>query len=418
MPQAQPDRHRIEILTAALESEFPAGPGSAPVEIVRAPGRVNLIGDHTDYNEGFVLPAAIDLDTWLAFRRRRDGRVNIASRQSREAGSFWIDQLAPAGMLGGASAGGASDRGASAGGSGGARWTDYVAGTAWSLREAALPVRGLDGMVDSTLPLASGLSSSAALELSSALALLGDGHVLQARALAALAQRAERDYVGVNCGIMDQFASAAGRAGKALLLDCRSLETRHVALPYGLRVVVCDTGAPRELRTSAYNVRRSECARVVALISEKMPGLCSLRDLDAAALRRHRAILPDAGARRAEHVVAENQRVLDTVAAMETEDLDELGRLFAESHDSLRDLYEVSSPALDAMVEVARGVPGVVASRMTGAGFGGCTVNLVLTDAVPALKAAVSRDYDRRTGLRGRVYPVSIVDGAGPLATS
>jgi galactokinase len=417
MPQAQPDRHRIDVLTAALESEFPAGRGSAPVEIVRAPGRVNLIGDHTDYNEGFVLPAAIDLDTWLAFRRRSDGRVNVASRQSREAGSFWIDQLAPAGLLSGG-IGMGSGSGASSGGSGGARWTDYVAGTAWSLREASLPVRGLDGMVDSTLPLASGLSSSAALELSSALALLGCGHVLQARALAALAQRAERDYVGVNCGIMDQFASAAGRAGKALLLDCRSLETRHVALPYGLRVVVCDTGAPRELRTSAYNARRAECARVVALISEKMPGLCSLRDLDAAALRRHRAILPDVAARRAEHVVAENRRVQDTVTAMETEDLDELGRLFAESHDSLRDLYEVSSPALDAMVEVARGVPGVVASRMTGAGFGGCTVNLVLADAVPALKAAVSRDYDRRTGLRGRVYQVSIVDGAGPLSTS
>ena len=217
---------------------------------------------------------------------------------------------------------------------------------------------------------------------------------------------------------MDHFASAAGREGRALLLDCRSLETRHVALPWGLRVVVCDTGSPRELRSSAQRDRRAECGRVVALLSEKMPGLCSLRDLDMATLRRHRGLLPDAAARRAEHVVAENGRVLATVGALEMGDLDQLGRLFAESHASLRDLYEVSAPALDTIVEVASAVPGVVASRMTGAGFGGCTVHLVLADAVPALQAAVSREYDRRTGLRGRVYAVAVVDGAGPLATA
>ena len=413
MASAPPDQHRIERLIDALETEFPAAPDSARVEIARAPGRVNLIGDHTDYNEGFVLPVAIELDTWIAFRRRQDGHVRVASRQSCETGSFWIEQLAP--VVG---RGSGSDPGSGSGsGSGGPHWTDYVAGAAWSLREAALPVRGFDGVVDSSLPLGTGLSSSAALELVSALALLGGGHVLAAPALAALAQRAERDYVGVDCGIMDHFASAAGREGRALLLDCRSLETRHVALPWGLRVVVCDTGSPRDLRNSAHRDRRAECGRVVALLSEKMPGLCSLRDLDMASLRRHRALLPDAAARRAEHVVAENGRVLATVGALEVGDLDQLGRLFAESHASLRDLYEVSAQPLDTMVEVARAVPGVVASRMTGAGFGGCTVNLVLADAVQALQAAVSREYDRRTGLRGRVYPVAAVDGAGPLAT-
>jgi len=417
MASAPPDQHRIERLIEALETEFPAEPDSARVEIARAPGRVNLIGDHTDYNEGFVLPVAIELDTWIAFRRRQDGHVRVASRQSRETGSFWIDQLAPVdgrGLGNGSATGLGSGSGRD---SGGPHWTDYVAGAAWSLREATLPVRGFDGVVDSSLPLGSGLSSSAALELVSALALLGGGHVLAAPALAALAQRAERDYVGVDCGIMDHFASAAGREGRALLLDCRSLETRHVALPWGLRVVVCDTGSPRDLRNPAHRDRRAECGRVVALLSEKMPGLCSLRDLDMASLRRHRALLPDAAARRAEHVVAENGRVLATVGALEAGDLDQLGRLFAESHASLRDLYEVSAPALDTMVEVARAVPGVVASRMTGAGFGGCTVNLVLADAVQALQAAVSREYDRRTGLRGRVYPVAVVDGAGPLAT-
>jgi galactokinase len=421
MAPAPPDQHRIERLIGALETEFPAGPDSARVEMARAPGRVNLIGDHTDYNEGFVLPVAIELDTWIAFRRRQDGHVRVASRQSRETGSFSIDQLAPIDRSGsGSGQGSGSGSGSGSGlgsGSGGPHWTDYVAGVAWSLREATLPVRGFDGVVDSSLPLGTGLSSSAALELVSALALLGGGHVLAAPALAALAQRAERDFVGVDCGIMDHFASAAGRKGCALLLDCRSLETRHVALPWGLRVVVCDTGSPRDLRNSAHRDRRAECGRVVALLSEKMPGLCSLRDLDMASLRRHRALLPDAAARRAEHVVAENGRVLATVGALETGDLDQLGRLFAESHTSLRDLYEVSAPALDTMVEVARAVPGVVASRMTGVGFGGCTVNLVLADAVPALQAAVSREYDRRTGLRGRAYSVATVDGAGPLAT-
>jgi galactokinase len=421
MASAPPDKHRIERLTGALETEFPAGPDSARVEVARAPGRVNLIGDHTDYNEGFVLPVAIELDTWIAFRRRQDGHVRAASRQSRETGSFWIDQLAPKDGTGpgsgfGSGSGGGPGRGPGAG-SGGPHWTDYVAGTAWSLREAALPVRGFDGVVDSSIPLGAGLSSSAALELVSALALLGGGHVLAAPALAALAQRAERDYVGVECGIMDHFASAAGREGRALLLDCRSLDTRHVVLPWGLRVVVCDTGSPAA-PNSAQRDRRAECGRVVALLSEKMPGLCSLRDLDMAYLRRHRDLLPDAAARRAEHVVGENERVLATVSALEAGDLDQLGRLFAESHASLRDLYEVSAPALDTMVEVARAIPGVVASRMTGAGFGGCTVNLVLADAVPALKAAVSREYDRRTGLRGRVYSVATVDGAGPLPTA
>ena len=430
------------MLTAALEAEHGPAADRARVEIVRAPGRVNLIGDHTDYNDGFVLPAAIDLDTWIAFRRRQDGCVRVVSRHSRENGSFWIDSLAPSHLTGGGGRG-ADDCGGdiaeTAAGNGAAatswpaaattpsasgmaarrsgRWSDYVAGVAWSLREAALPIRGLDGVVDTTIPIGSGFAPAAALELASALALLGGADVLTPSALAALAQRAERDYVGIDCGIVDQFASAAGRDGRALLLDCRSLDSRYVALPYGIRVVLCDTGTRRDPRSTVDRVRRAECARAVTLLAERMPGLCSLRDLDAASLRRHRALLPENVAARAEHVVSENARVLATAAALEAGDLDELGRLFAASHASLRDHFEVSSPALDTMVDVARAIPGVVAARMTGAGLGGCTVNLVLADAVPALQAAVSREYDRMTGLRGRVYPVAIVDGAGPLVT-
>jgi galactokinase len=429
----------METLTAALEAEYGPAVDPARVEIVRAPGRVNLIGDHTDYNEGFVLPAAIDLDTWIAFRRRQDGCVRVVSRHSRENGSFWIDSLAPphlpggrgdgaedcgvdaaeAGAVGAVSAARAATGPAATGPAAAARpsgrWSDYVAGVAWSLREAALPIRGLDGVVDTTIPIGSGFAPAAALELASALALLGGAGVLAPSALAALAQRAERDYVGIDCGIVDQFASAAGREGRALLLDCRSLDTRYVALPYGIRVVLCDTGSRPNPRSPVGRIRRAECARAVTLLAERMPGLCSLRDLDAASLRRHQALLPENVAARALHVVSENARVLAAAAAMEAADLTELGRLFAESQASLRDHFEVSSPALDTMVDVARAIPGVVAARMTGAGSGCCTVNLVLADAVPALQAAVSREYDRMTGLRGRVYPVAIVDGAGPL---
>lgn len=420
------DSLRIGNLTAALEAEYGPPTGSAvdstPVEIVRAPGTVNLIGDQTDFNEGFVLSAAIELETWIAFRRRRDGRVRVASRTSRVPGAFWIDDLTPVpesrapgpatGAVAGAATGPAAGR--AQGPAPTPNWSDYVAATAWSLREAALPIRGFDGFVDTTIPTGGGFSPAAALELASAVALLGDGTTADP-ALAALAQRAERDYLGLNSGIVDQFTSAAGREGKALLLDCRSLDARYLPLPFGIRLVICDTGSDGEASRAAYEARRAECARAVALLAERIPGLCSMRDLDAAALRRHRAVLPARTARRVEHVIAENGRVAATAAALEAGDLDALGLIFAESHASLRDRYEISSVALDTMVEVAVAIPGVVAARMSGDDPGSFTVNLVLADAVPALEAAVSREYGRRTGLTGRVHPVALVNGAGPV---
>ncbi|HEX7591172.1 MAG TPA: galactokinase [Candidatus Limnocylindrales bacterium] len=432
MDLTAPNLARIENLVAALDSAWGAVGDQVETRIVRAPGVVSLMGDHTELSEGFVLPAAIELDTWIAFRPRRDGFVRVKSLDFGEVGSFRIDALEP--DLGRSAAGGAhglhgvhgvrvagrsaaatatAHFGAQTGPTG--LWSDYVGGAAWSLREAALPVRGFEGVVDTTIPIGIGLASSAALGVASALALLGGGHVLSGPAMASIAQRAERDFVGVDSGIVDQMASAAGRETKAMVLDCRTLETRHVPLPYGVQVVVCDTGERAEGRSRELMGRRADCARVVALLAERLPGLCSLRDLDMASLRRHGALLPEGTARRAEHVVAENARVVATAAALEAGDLAELGRLFAESHASLRDLYEVSTPALDAMVDVARAVPGVVAARMTGMGFGGCTVNLVLTDAVPALQAAVAREYVRRTGLKPHIYPVALANGAGPL---
>jgi galactokinase len=398
-------------LEDALMAAFPDATDAArhEIEFVRAPGRVNLLGDHTDYNDGLVLSAAIELDTWIAARTRRDGLVRIASLQSPERAEFWIDELV-AGVAG-AGVGGAGVAGAMARR---ATWSDHVAGMAWSLREAALPVSGFDGVVDSAIPLTAGLGSVAALELASAMALLAGKRLVAAPSLAALAQRAERDFLGVDGGIVDQFASAASRAGRAILLDCRSLESRYVVLPAGATVVVCDTGSPPEPPEPVLRERRAECGRAVALLAQEMPAVASLRDLDSATLRRHRRVLSETIARRAEHVVAENERVVAAVAALSAGDLDEVGRIFAASHESLRTLFEVSSPALDAMVEIAVAVPGVVAARMTGTGFGGCTVNLVRDAAVPALQRAVAAEYPRRTGLTPRVYPVAVVSGAGP----
>ena len=370
---------------------------AGPVQLVRAPGRVNLIGEHTDYNEGLVLPAAIDREIWIAFEPWDRPQVELTSVGFDETRSFAFEGLSP------------ETRGAKS-------WIDYVAATAWAMRDAGLPIRGFRGVMDSTVPIGSGLSSSAALEMASSWALAVPGAPRpDAGQMAAIAQRAENRYVGVNCGIMDQFASAAGRAGHALLIDCRTNQFKTAPMPDGLSLVVCETGSLRKLEASAYNTRRSECELGVKLIAEREPGVKALRDVDEAMLERNRARLPGVVARRCEHVVREDGRVMDTVAALRDGDLDALGRLFAASHASLRDLYEVSSPELDAMVDIAVAVPGVVASRMTGAGFGGCTVSLVKHGAEEALREAVLAQYQRRTGLQPSVYIVAAVDGAGEI---
>jgi galactokinase len=358
------------------------------------------MGDHLDHHEGLVLPVAIEPDTWIAFRRRRDGLVQLGAWGSNAGGSFWISTLAPETRPSRRS------------------WLDYVAGTAWSLREAALPVRGLDGIVDSTVPAWAGSSWPASLELTAALALLGGGCPLGAPALAALAQRAERDYAGLDGDIVSQVAAAAGRAGHAILLDSRSLEIRFVSLPPGLMAVVCTVGAAGRSRATVARERRAECGRALLLLAERMPALASLRDLDLASLRRHRRLLPEKLARRAEHVVSENARVLATAAALENGDLDELGRCFDASHRSTRQDFELGSPATDAMVELAGTVRGVVAARMTAAACGECVVALVLEEAVPALVRAVETGPRSRPGLGGRAFPVTVANGAEPVAGS
>ena len=371
--------------------------GSSHRLAVRAPGRVNLIGEHTDYNQGYGLPAAIDLEIRIAFEPTTDRRVELVSTTTRDRASFDLDAIGPGrpGMAG------------------------YLAGTAWALAEAGIATRGFRGSLSSTLPRASGLSSSAALELASAWALAEDPAAIPPLQLARICQRAENAYVGVNCGLMDQFASACGVAGAAMLLDCRSLAWRAVALPLGTHALVAiHTGSPRSLSSSQYNVRRAQCEAAVAALARDDPAIQSLRDVSPAMLPTVRELVDEETFRRCRHVVTENVRVAETIDALAGGDLAAVGRLWAASHASLRDDYEVASPELDALVEIAASVPGVTAARMTGAGFGGCTINLVERGAVDPLRERVRAEYPPRTGLSPRVYAVDAVAGAGWVAAS
>jgi len=382
---------RLRGRLAAIEPLAAADPDR--VVVVRAPGRVNLIGEHTDYNDGLVLPAAIDLEIRIALVPTDDRRVVLTLDSSGNRATFDLDAI------------------------GGKRGTfaDYIAGTAWAMQEAGLPTRGFRGLLASSLPTGAGLSSSAAIELASAWALSpAPGPSIDPLELARICQRAENAYVGVNCGLMDQFASACGRAHRAVMLDCRSLAHAEVALPLAEHaLVVCHSGSPRHLESSEYNARRAQCERAVEVLAARGLPVRALRDVTPSMLASIRDVLDEETYRRCEHVVLEVERVVATVAALDAGDLDAVGRLFAESHASLRDLYEVSSPELDALVEIATDVEGVVASRMTGAGFGGCTVNIVRRDAVDALADAVRARYPQRTGLTPRVLVVNAADGAG-----
>jgi galactokinase len=382
------------LIDALADHEPRVAARRSEVRVVRAPGRVNLIGEHTDYNEGFVLPAAIDLEIHIAYLPTDDRRVELVRLDTGERDGFELDTARPKAGT----------------------WPDYVAGTAWALTEAGLPLTGFRGVVASTLPPNAGLSSSAAIELASAWALLDElAPTIDRFRLAQLCQRAENGYVGVQSGLMDQFAESCGVAGSALLLDCRSHDWRAIPLPVDVAIVVCHTGSRRHLDGSAYNLRRSQCEEAVAILAAMDPSIRSLRDVTPETLAAMAGRLPPIPYRRAEHVVRENARVDATIDALAAGDLAAVGRLFAESHASLRDQYEVSSPELDAMVEIAVAVPGVIAARMTGAGFGGCTVNLVRPDAIAALRAAVESRYPARTGLTPLVLPVDAVDGAGRI---
>ncbi len=359
--------------------------GGAPALLVRAPGRVNLLGEHTDYNEGVVLPMAIERAVWIALRPRPQATVRALSL-TFEPVEFALDALEPGQ---------------------GPAWGEYLKGVAWALQEAGYSLQGWEGVVGGDVPIGAGLSSSAALEVAAARAFAAvSGWSWQARRMAQLAQRAENHWVGVHCGIMDQLTVAAGRAGHALLIDCRTLEVQPVPLPLGVTVVILDTGTRRGLRTSAYNERRAACQEAARLL-----GVPTLRDVTMEQFLARAGRLAEPLRRRARHVIGENERVLQAVAAMRRGDVAALGRLLEAGHASLRDDFEVSSPALDAIVACARQAEGCYGARMTGAGFGGCAVALVEGRAVDAFIPAVSRCYQAATGRRPALYPCRPAEG-------
>jgi len=363
-----------------------------------APGRVNLIGEHTDYNEGFVLPIAIDRRTVVAAARRNDRTIRVRSIDFDEEASLSLDA---------ASHDGQPD------------WFRYVAGVARVLNdELRLPLMGCDLAISSALPMGAGLSSSAALEVSVGLALLNlSAAEVNPRSLALAAQRAEHVYAGTRCGIMDQFAAVFGQKDHALLIDCRSLEATPIQLQLPeYAIVVCDTKVKHELAASAYNDRRAECELAVAQLRKAVPEIRSLRDVTVNDLERFAELLPAPLGRRARHVVSENDRTIRAAAALANSDVTEFGVLMRQSHESLRHDFEVSCQELDTMVELALSQQGVCGARMTGGGFGGCTVNLVRRDVVPEFQEFITAGYKRETGLDAETYLVAAASGAHEIS--
>lgn len=391
----------------ALRREFSGSFYGAP-SIFRAPGRVNLIGEHTDYNAGYVLPAAIPFYTTVAAAARSDRHLRVRSTNYAETLTVPLP-----------SAGTAAHRRGE-----GTHWVDYVVGVAQVLLAHGIVVGGADLLIHGEVPLGAGLSSSASLEVAVALALstLAGGPPLDKITLAKLCQRAENEYVGMRCGVMDQFASVFGRAGHAVLIDCRSLEHRLVPLQApgvqqkpAAQIVICNTMVRHHLAGGEYNRRREECEQGARALAQFEPGIATLRDVSKLALLRHEAKLDPTIFRRCRHVVSENQRVLAAAEALSAADLSRFGRLMSESHDSLRDDFAVSCDELDLMVRLAAGIDGVYGARMTGGGFGGCTVNLLRADAVSEFASLIRQRYSQATGHRPEIYVCEAAEGAAAL---
>jgi galactokinase len=371
-----------------LNQQFQFHFNAKPDLIVRAPGRVNLIGEHTDYNDGFVLPMAIDHAVWLALRPRTDGKVRIHSLDLETESAFELHSLTRSGD-----------------------WIEYPKGVASELIKAGYELKGFDAVMTGDVPRGAGLSSSAAVELATARAFAAvSGFEWNAPLMAKIAQKAENSWVGVNCGIMDQMASAACKEGYALFLDCRSLEIQHAPLPEGVSIVILDTSTRRGLVDSAYNERRSQCEEAARWF-----GVKALRDVSVEEFEKktkEESGLSEVAIKRARHIVTENERVLEAIEVMKNGNVKRLGELFNASHDSLRDDFEVTNEALNIMVECAREQPGCYGARMTGAGFGGCAVALVEESQTKAFTQAVSAAYRQRSGIDANIYVCKASEGA------
>jgi galactokinase len=363
----------------------------------RAPGRVNLIGEHTDYNDGFVMPVALNLSTWVKVSPRADHKLQIYSENFGDEVEVDLD-----------------DQNLAARG----HWSDYPIGVAVTLERAGYRLRGARMRIRGEVPIGSGLSSSAAVEVATACALTANsGLNIDPRKLARLCQQAENEFVGARVGIMDQFVSLFGQAKKALLLDCRSLEYRLLPLPDNVRLIICNTMVKHELASSAYNERRAQCEAGVRHLAKFLPHVKALRDVTLEQLEQYGRDLPEVIYRRCRHVITENARVLAAAEALEIGDLVRFGQLMAESHVSLRDDYEVSSWELDLMVEFAQKIEGVYGARMTGGGFGGCTVNLVAEQHIEEVRRRVAEGYERITKLKPEIYICEAANGAEEVFT-
>lgn len=390
--------HSVGMQTAAERAAeaFRWAYGEEPHVTARAPGRVNLIGEHVDYADGFVMPAATELEAVVSAGLRVDRWVRVAAPDMGQEARFHLDR--PGQRRSG--------------------WVSYVQGVAALIEMIGTSLPGADVAVAGDVPIGAGLSSSAALEVAVALALLALAReVLPDLEIVELCHRAEVEWSGVNCGVMDQYAAVFGRTGHAMFLDCRTLDCLHVALPRDAVIIVTDSGVRRELRGSAYNERVEECGAAARLL-----GVRRLRDIEPGDFEEREHRLPDTIRKRARHVVTEIARTREAAAALEAGALWRVGRYMNESHESLRNDYEVSTPELDALVRAARSVHGVYGSRLSGAGFGGCTVSLAARTALPEFEARVPDEYHRITGLTATVLGfrpgagASLLHGPGLVA--
>ncbi len=377
--------------------------GREPSYLALAPGRVNILGEHVDYNDGLVMPAAIDRATYIAFAPA-DGkpyRSTLVAADFAEEFSFTTEGISSK---------------ADAEGFPLTEWARDPVGMAWALTDVGLCVQAIDAVFASDVPSGAGLSSSASVEMAFAVAwqTLG-GWTLPPLQLALLGQKAENQYVGVNCGIMDQFASACGVKDKLMLLDCRSLEWRPIPLPEGIAIVIADTSVRRKLTQGEYNQRRQACEKAVKRLSKKLPGIKALRDVRVEDFNRLSSRLPQEIEKRARHVIEEMERTTRAFPLLEQGNMTEFGQIMNKGHLSLRDLYEVSIPELDIMVDIAQGLPGCYCARLTGAGFGGCTVNLVDQAAAQAFADNLAKLYQAKTHLKPELYICKASEGARVL---
>lgn len=386
---------------AQLRQKFSQQFGDAgrKISLARAPGRINLIGEHTDYNEGFAFPAAVNRATWVAMQRRIDTKVWVYSVNIDERIEFDLKILRNEREHG---------------------WANYVKAVLNALVNRGWKMEGLNIYVQSDVPLGGGMSSSAALECATAYAAMGlFPYTIDRLSVAKMCQRAENSFVGVNCGIMDQFASCYGKKGHALFLDCRTLKAEAVPLALAGKVlIIVNSGVKRKLASSEYNKRREQCQEAVKTLKPKFPRLIALRDLNPADLPVALPLLPEITRKRVEHVVRENSRVHHAVAALKSGDLAAVGRLLNETHASLKDLYEVSCPELDLLVSTAQQIPGVLGARMMGGGFGGCALILAEAAAADTIQHDLTRIYSHRYGALQPTEIVEPADGAAELTAA